>query len=88
MSSERVIRDERGMCECANCKSADASASVKDVQNEEEQPIVCNCLRIYVYVCAYACARVCVCAPTCVGNLNDARIKHLCDFLMFARTFI
>jgi len=38
--------------------SANESVSVKDVQNEEEQPIVCNCLRIYVYVCVYARPRV------------------------------
>lgn len=60
------------MCECEyerkRCESANENTSVKDVQNEEEQPIVCNGLRIYVYVCVYARPRV-------LENLNDARIK-------------
>lgn len=34
--------------------------SVKDVQNEREQPIVCNCLRICVYVYVCQCVEICV----------------------------
>lgn len=54
----REIYATREECANANCESANESTSVKDVQNEEEQPIVCNCLRIYVYVCVYARPRV------------------------------
>lgn len=60
--------------ECAN-----ESTSVKDVQNEKEQPIVCITACVYMYLCVLVCMRVCACvyecAPTCVRNVNDARIK-------------